>query len=199
MKSVEQARLSHNMKVKDMISNGPWDWPNNWLNEFPIISYIPVPILCTSSSDKYMWCSNNGKCVNYSTNRAWKDLRQYGDQVEWYDLVWFSNCTLKHSFIICIAVQGRLYTQDRLQKWYPDKEMACPLCESCLDSLNHLFLSVHTLNKRLFRSEKVDSKELTVNVINHVRLKLSSLILKKFVQVLEVSKKWDVVMNEKKR
>ncbi|PWA45539.1 reverse transcriptase domain, Reverse transcriptase zinc-binding domain protein [Artemisia annua] len=151
MESVEQARLSHNMKVNDMISN----------------------------------------------------------------------------------VQGRLYTQDRLQKWYPDKEMACPLCESCLDSLNHLFFECpysvkiwkelkvkadqeflpnryddiinrmsnmkHDKNKRLFRSEKVDSKELTVNVINHVRLKLSSLIVKKFVQVLEVSKKWDVVMNEKKR
>ncbi|GJS23757.1 ribonuclease H-like domain, reverse transcriptase, RNA-dependent DNA polymerase [Tanacetum coccineum] len=36
---------------------------------------------------------------------------------------WFSNCTPKHSFIMWIAVQGRLATQDRHQKWYPGKQM----------------------------------------------------------------------------
>ena len=112
--------------------------------------------------------------------------------------------------------------------------MTCPLCEKCLDSLNHLFFGCHyfvkiwrTLkdkagqsaipdkcediiscltnmrhnktirsvliiiilvacvyfvwierNKKLFSSDKTDNKELTENVINHVRLKLSSLTVR---------------------
>ena len=63
------------MKVKDMISNGQWCWPDNWYSEFPILSTIPVPTLCASSEDKYMWYSNNGKTDKYSTKKVWEDLR----------------------------------------------------------------------------------------------------------------------------
>ena len=252
MEYIEQAGLSHNMKVKDMISNGQWCWPDNWYSEFPILSTIHVPTLCATSEDKYMWYSNNGKSDKYSTKKVWEDLRQGGSQVDWYDIVWFSNCTPKHSFIMWMAIQGRLSTQERLHQWYPEKIMACPLCEKCLDSLNHLFFECHysgklwrTLkekagysylpdkwddiissltiirhnkairsvliriilaacvyfvwnerNKRSFTSEGIDNRELIENVINHVRLKLSSLKVKKSAQIVEVSKQWDVLMNE---
>ncbi|PWA57009.1 reverse transcriptase domain, Reverse transcriptase zinc-binding domain protein [Artemisia annua] len=150
-----------------------------------------------------------------------------------------------------MAIQGRLSTQERLHQWYPDKVMTCPLCEKCLDSLNHLFFECQysmkiwksledkegqssipdkwediircltnmrhkktircvliriilaacvyfvwaERNKRLFSSDKMDSRELTENVISHVRLKLSSLTVRRSAQILEVSKKWDILMN----
>ena len=173
--------------------------------------------------------------------------------MEWHDLIWFSNCTPKHSFIMWIAIQGRLSTQDRLQRWYPDKVLTCPLCECCLDSLNHLFFegsfsikvwnelknkaerndlpnkwdeiirnmvntkhnrsikSVlsrillaacvyfiwHERNKRIFTNDKNDAKEVIMNVINYMRLKLSSLNVRKSTQIVKVCKSWDVVMNGK--
>ena len=52
--SIEKAGLSLNMKVKDLVYNGQWKWPDNWLIEFPILSTIPAPNLCTHTSDKYM-------------------------------------------------------------------------------------------------------------------------------------------------
>ena len=122
-----------------MIVNGQWAWPVNWLDEFPILNNIPIPSIATDSKDKYMWCTKDGKVVNYNTKTVWNDLRQRGNNVIWHDLVWFSNCTPKHSFIVWIAILGRLSTQDRLKKWYPDKNMTCSLCENCFDSLNHLF------------------------------------------------------------
>ena len=48
----------------------------------------------------------------------------------------------------------------------------------------------------MFTSERIDNRELIENVINHVRLKLSSLKVKKSAQIVEVSKQWDVLMNE---
>jgi hypothetical protein len=251
--AVDQAGLSQSMKVNEMVFNGQWTWPDNWCNDYSILLTIPNITLNSNSVDKYLWSTNDGKCGNYSTNKAWKDLRQCGDKVEWYEIVWFSNCTPKHSFILWIAMLGRLSTQERLKKWYPNKEMKCSLCGKCLDSLNHLFFecsysikvwkavkdkasmdSIHDKwdeivirmtsvkhnrsiksvlsriilaacvyfiwnerNKRLFTDENINSKELTLNVINHVRIKLSSQTVKKSIQVAEVCKKWEVVMKER--
>ena len=58
LESIKQAELNQNMKVKDMINNGQWCWPNNWLNEFLVLSTIATPSLCTYSIDKYMWYSS---------------------------------------------------------------------------------------------------------------------------------------------
>lgn len=252
LETIDHGEFHQNLKVKDMVCNGNWNWPTNWINDYPILLTIPAPSLC-DSSDRYMWSSNDGRCCNYATNRAWQDLRQAGNKVEWFDLVWFSNCTPKHSFIVWIAIQGRLSTQDRIQKWYPDKVMTCPLCNSCLDSLNHLFFECsfsnkvwtelkikaerndlpnkwdeiirnmvsvkhnrsiksimsrilfaacvyfiwHERNKRLFTNEKNEAKEVSMNVINYMRLKLSSLTVRKTTQIENVCKNWGVVMNEK--
>ena len=58
MEAVDQAGLSQRLKVKDMISNEQWSWPENWTLEFLVLSDIPTPTLCASSSDKFMWCTN---------------------------------------------------------------------------------------------------------------------------------------------
>ncbi|PWA18530.1 reverse transcriptase domain, Reverse transcriptase zinc-binding domain protein [Artemisia annua] len=52
-------------------------------------------------------------------------------------------------------------------------------------------------NRRLFAKDKIDNKELTKNVINHIRLKLSSLNVRKSTQTTEVSKEWEVIMKTK--
>ena len=52
-------------------------------------------------------------------------------------------------------------------------------------------------NKRLFTNDKHDSKELINIVINHIRLKLSSLKVKRSIPVMKVCNNWDVIMNGK--
>ena len=139
MNDVEQAGFDCNMKIKDMINEGQWSWSTEWSNSFPIVQSITVPTLLNDSNDRYLQCSNDGRCVKFSTNKTWKDWRPNGNKVEWCDLNWFYNFTPKHSFILWIAINGRLATQDRLLKWYPDRHMTCSLCDDCPDSLNHLF------------------------------------------------------------
>ena len=53
-------------------------------------------------------------------------------------------------------------------------------------------------NKRVFTNEKQDVEVLINTIVNHIRLKLSSLNVKESLQVANVCKKWNVTMNLKK-
>ncbi|GKA73876.1 reverse transcriptase zinc-binding domain-containing protein [Tanacetum coccineum] len=80
-----------------------------------------------------------GNKVVFSVSKMCKDWMNNGEKVLWHKVLWFSQCTPKHSFILWLAILKRLNTQDRLTKWYPGKIMTCPLCEECPDSHEHLF------------------------------------------------------------
>ncbi|GJX09125.1 reverse transcriptase zinc-binding domain-containing protein [Tanacetum coccineum] len=77
--------------------------------------------------------------VKFSVNRAWKDLSENHDKVAWYNVVWFSNMIPRHAFIVWLLIHGRLPTQDRISKWYPNRSMKCSLCCEEMDSHDHLF------------------------------------------------------------
>lgn len=51
-------------------------------------------------------------------------------------------------------------------------------------------------NKRLFANEKRDYKVLLTVIVNNIRLKLASLKVKKSAKIDEVSKRWQVYMNQ---
>ncbi|GJY20023.1 putative reverse transcriptase domain, reverse transcriptase zinc-binding domain protein [Tanacetum coccineum] len=124
-------------------------WHDRWWRPDPITKFIPMDVIRNDGFDskmklkdmiyRYMWLTKDDKCVNFSTNRAWRDWREDNAKVDWHKFIWFSNCTPKHSFIMWIAILGRLTTQERLQKWYPEKELTCSYCGVCPDSTNHLF------------------------------------------------------------
>jgi hypothetical protein len=54
-------------------------------------------------------------------------------------LVWFTQCIPKHAFVMWMAVQEKLLTQDKIMKWKPNEILKCTLCEGNNDSHSHLF------------------------------------------------------------
>ncbi|GJV85367.1 RNA-directed DNA polymerase, eukaryota, reverse transcriptase zinc-binding domain protein [Tanacetum coccineum] len=246
----KQKGLDPNTKIKDVIKDDKWKWPDIIQNN-SVLKNIHVPKITKGVKDEFFWIKKDGKAVNYSTSITWKDWRNTSEKVVWHDLVWFSNCTPKHSFIMRMLIQNRLTTHERLLKWYPGKQMACLLCGSCPDSINHLFFecsytceiwgklkdltgynslpdkwvdilnlmnskrhnkSIKSVmiriilaacvyfiwterNKRFFIDEKHNCKEMISIVVNHVRLKLASLNVKRTVQVEEINRKWKVIFN----
>ncbi|GJU08021.1 reverse transcriptase zinc-binding domain-containing protein [Tanacetum coccineum] len=62
-------------------------------------------------------------------------------KVEWHKIVWFSNCIPRHAFVLWMAMQNRLSTQDRIAIWKPNDVMQCAFCKQCLDSIEHLFFT----------------------------------------------------------
>ena len=48
------ARLVSNCSVADMINNGEWQWPNDWVVDFPFLAHLNVPNIQQSEQDKTM-------------------------------------------------------------------------------------------------------------------------------------------------
>ncbi|GJU46389.1 reverse transcriptase zinc-binding domain-containing protein [Tanacetum coccineum] len=133
-----EARMKDNDCVADLIHNGDWLWPNEWLINFPILNQLHVPNI-SHQEDSVMWIEDNTKEVEYSVSTAWKSLRDKWPNVNWCHVVWFNQCVPKHAFKIWLAIHGKLLTQDRMMKWQSERDLKCPLCKTCPDSHSHLF------------------------------------------------------------
>lgn len=46
---------------------------------------------------------------------VWNEIRGIKENVSWYEVVWFSHCLPKHAYILCLTIQERITTQDKLQ------------------------------------------------------------------------------------
>ncbi|GJZ77850.1 RNA-directed DNA polymerase, eukaryota, reverse transcriptase zinc-binding domain protein [Tanacetum coccineum] len=85
---------------------------------------------------------NDGKEGKFSTNRMWKDVRGMSNKVEWNDIVWLTNYIPRHNFVLWMAIQNKLCTQDKLAKWYPNKTYCCSLCKKREIHMITCFLTV---------------------------------------------------------
>ncbi|GJY90847.1 RNA-directed DNA polymerase, eukaryota, reverse transcriptase zinc-binding domain protein [Tanacetum coccineum] len=151
--------------------NGKWKWPMSWTRHYPQLNSIPVPNL-VESGYKVVWENNNGEKVKFSINIMWKDWVQIGVKMAWYKIVWFSQCTPKHSFILWLTILKRLSTQDKIIKWYPGKQVSCPLCEECPDSHEHLFFKCpYSMKIWIELKKKINMEEVNndwENILNRV-------------------------------
>ncbi|GKE28272.1 RNA-directed DNA polymerase, eukaryota, reverse transcriptase zinc-binding domain protein [Tanacetum coccineum] len=138
-RDVYDARMSDKCIVNEAIENGNWAWPNEWTDKFLVLRNYGVLNLNISGKDVTRWKDKNGKIVDFSVKQVWKDSHADGMRTNWTGMVWYAECIPKHAFVLWMAVQGRLLTQDRIMKWKPNAILLYPLCEECNDSHEHLF------------------------------------------------------------
>ncbi|GJW00473.1 RNA-directed DNA polymerase, eukaryota, reverse transcriptase zinc-binding domain protein [Tanacetum coccineum] len=136
---VYNAKLDNEARVADLIQDGVWKWPNEWIELFPELLQILTPCLDSQKKDTVWWVNLDKEEVRFSTNNAWRCLRDNWPKVPWYSMVWFSQFNPIQAFILWLAIQGKLMTQDRIMKWKSGVILKCPLCLGCEDSHEHLF------------------------------------------------------------
>ena len=141
-------------KFKDIVTSPDWNWPEEWRSMIPQLANSHVPVMREDRQDQVKWISNNGSVVDFSSQQVWKDLNHFEESVPWYKIVWFKNRIPRHSFILWIAVQERLKTQDKMKRWEKDKILKCSLCGSQSDSHNHLFFDCE-FSKAVWREIKL--------------------------------------------
>ncbi|GJW76253.1 RNA-directed DNA polymerase, eukaryota, reverse transcriptase zinc-binding domain protein [Tanacetum coccineum] len=107
------ARYDNQATLADMIENNKWIWHQEWRTSFPELTILPIPIL-TDSPDKIMLRCNDGSMKIFSTKQTWNDYRPSYPDVSWKNL-------------------------DRIFQWSNDNTMKCSLCNTCMDSHDHLF------------------------------------------------------------
>ncbi|GJR31762.1 RNA-directed DNA polymerase, eukaryota, reverse transcriptase zinc-binding domain protein [Tanacetum coccineum] len=163
-------------QVAEMVHNGEWKWPWDWIDKFPELSQVFIPMF-TDNRDKVLWKRNNGNYTDFSTKKAWEDMRSNGSELYWNKLVWFSQSILGHMFVVYMAVLGKLQTQDIIMVWNKDHNMKCALCNSCPDSHEHLFFKYdfskkvwNEFNRRMMNKRCCyEWKEITRNLAKQYR------------------------------
>lgn len=125
-------------KVSDFVIDDQVIFPTNILVFWPELTN-KIVFVQENRKDEISWKSGNGKKCNFKASIVWNDFKVNHPRVEWFKLVWYSNAIPKHSFILWLAVRGKLLTQDRMQAWQMGGESKCPFCNQQQDSLNHLF------------------------------------------------------------
>ena len=58
-------------------------------------------------------------------------------------MIWFPQAIRRHAFIVWLAIQDRLATQDKLLKWGLTNSVSCVFCRARVEDRNHLFFGCH--------------------------------------------------------
>ena len=136
---ISDSGLTADAKVSTILTSGHWMWPP--ANSIELIRLkeetgaLPQPN--TSHADKVMWDGS----FEFSIKKVWNAIRSPSQQVPWAHLVWFQHHVPRHSFILWLAIRGRLSTQDRLLSFRLVNSMKCHLCLGSVEDLNHLFFA----------------------------------------------------------
>ncbi|KAI8534468.1 hypothetical protein RHMOL_Rhmol10G0092200 [Rhododendron molle] len=125
--------------VSSIIHNDSWRWPRC---RHPIIRKIiehtdPNLTPHVDNEDSVVWTLTASG--SFSVNSAWQALRSKSSEVFWFNTVWYRWHVPRWSFILWLAVLGRLSTKDRLRVWGLLSDSSCALCHGGPESHSHLF------------------------------------------------------------
>ncbi|PWA80172.1 hypothetical protein CTI12_AA200070 [Artemisia annua] len=104
--------IDDKVKMYEMIEDGEWNTKVDFVKN--LLTNIPVPIIHNDTKDEAMWVTKDNKKVKFTIGSVWNDWKEEGQKVMWSSFVWFSQCIPKHSFILWLAINDRLSTQERL-------------------------------------------------------------------------------------
>ncbi|GJT89626.1 RNA-directed DNA polymerase, eukaryota, reverse transcriptase zinc-binding domain protein [Tanacetum coccineum] len=138
-REIYEARLNIDTTMTELVAKYEGTWPDGWSNEYPILKQCGMLRIHDGTRDKAVWLDRNGKENLFSVKQVWKDLNYDETKVDWYKIVWFTKNIPRHAFVLWMAIQNRLSTQDRIVVWKPNEVMQCVFCKQCLDSVEHLF------------------------------------------------------------
>ncbi|GJS29411.1 hypothetical protein Tco_0490031 [Tanacetum coccineum] len=105
--------------VSNLISDGVWRWPIDWLSRILVLAHLHVPLLLDDLDDVILWRDSDGVLRPFSVACVWDTIRTRADL-------------------------QKLKTQDRLRQWDVGPSidlnlLKCPLCDLVPDSHDHLF------------------------------------------------------------
>ncbi|XP_071700677.1 uncharacterized protein [Rutidosis leptorrhynchoides] len=163
------------------------------------------------------WISKSGKVGPYKTSQVWEDLKPIKPRVHWHHVIWFTQANPKHVFILWLANLDRLTTQDKLVwnevkkyllfKGLPDKLQNVvnslaefPFRNQIWDIINRLSVTAavyHIWNERncrMFRGRRRSEMNLIMVIIDGIKLKLTTLIVKRSNAIRVAEKNWGLIL-----
>ncbi|GKB30917.1 RNA-directed DNA polymerase, eukaryota, reverse transcriptase zinc-binding domain protein, partial [Tanacetum coccineum] len=173
------ARLTRELNVIHMISNGQWRWPTEWFDKFPMITQLEVPKLDANSRDKFMWRNRNGQILDFSVGIANIDLC----------FVLLISCRNRVIVLLTDAAydENSLVLENIIQYLSNDKK------DNNIKSILRKLLfaaSIYSIwqerNGRIFRNQKRSCEKVYKSIVDLIKLKLLGLTVKDSVAVREI-------------
>ncbi|GAV92862.1 LOW QUALITY PROTEIN: zf-RVT domain-containing protein, partial [Cephalotus follicularis] len=127
--------LGSQARVKDVLSEGQWCWPQVSGNLMEIqqrVGDIPT----STNPDTIFWAKVGD---SFSTSRAWCAIRTRSNIVEWHELVWHPKRIPKHAFSLWLAIRGAHRTRDKLVTMGVTHTALCVFHCGENESVEHLF------------------------------------------------------------
>ncbi|GKB27728.1 hypothetical protein Tco_0867129 [Tanacetum coccineum] len=189
-RAIYNARLSDNNTVADMIRDGVWQWPQEWISLFPMLCSIQCHVLQNDKCDKGVWKTLNGLSKDFSVQQVWKDTRAVNNPtVNWSKK----------------GLKGKIYADKLSDDW---KGVINDLVQmnnnNVIRSIMRRIVAAAAVyyvwqerNKRIMANEFRSVDVLFEIILEYVKLKIMTLKVKLFVQVKKVAKEWDVMVKEK--
>lgn len=138
-KDIVSSGLKFKSVVSDVFIDGVWMWPMDLFLKYGSVLSSFFPVLVSGMGDKVKWRDNHGRFKDFDDTVVWEDFCATKNEVQWSKLVWFSQNIPRYAFILWLAVNERLNTQDRLEKWKIENFQFCAFCKDVKDSHCHLF------------------------------------------------------------
>ncbi|GJS87445.1 reverse transcriptase domain, reverse transcriptase zinc-binding domain protein [Tanacetum coccineum] len=137
-RGIHRAGFDISSKVQDVISNESWKWLNEWLLKYPSLYTIIVPTLVSNSLDRLFRVVVVGAAYQdvdswFSVAIVWECIRPRGDEIDWYNLVWFSHDIPRHAIHLWLVIKRKLKTQDTPRQWDLKPYTGVPNMPSSLD------------------------------------------------------------------
>nr|GEU42715.1 hypothetical protein [Tanacetum cinerariifolium] len=178
-------------KVKDAVNNGEWSWPADWFAKYPLLNSVAAPSLSVMQ-DRLEWRDRLEIVKPFSVNAVWNCIRPRAAVVNWFDVVWFTNCIPRHAFHMWLVVKRRLKTQDLLRPWDVwDSVKSLAGLPNAIGSISSIVdLLIPFAKRRSIRS--VVAKLVTDSIKSSIRLKLLSCVFKKSRDALLIKRLWDL-------
>ncbi|GJT14796.1 hypothetical protein Tco_0873502 [Tanacetum coccineum] len=82
-RDIARSGFSLDDSVNNLISDGFWRWPLDWLSRFPIMAQLQVPLLIGDIDDVILWHGNDGVLGPFSVACAWDTIQTRDDIVNW--------------------------------------------------------------------------------------------------------------------
>ncbi|GJW01841.1 RNA-directed DNA polymerase, eukaryota, reverse transcriptase zinc-binding domain protein [Tanacetum coccineum] len=168
------ARLKEDLTLRDMITNGQWNWPKEWYEKFPMVTQVACPTLNDVTTDKIVWRNKDGKDLKFFVNIAYADMSiqinlENGGIMQLIDAI----CAAMNQKTLIISCSNVPFLE---------------IFRAALVEL--LILNIMERNGRIFRDAKRSCEEVFKCIVEVIKHKVLGITFKDSKVVRDVEDKW---------
>ncbi|GJZ11796.1 hypothetical protein Tco_0546555 [Tanacetum coccineum] len=182
-------------KVRDLIHDGVWKWPVEWLNKHPLLGTIPVPTIQMDKKDYLEWRDSDGIGKPFLVSHVWHSIRPRADVVPWFNfdvaaglaMIWThlksfvglsrADSSLDSIISLLLPIAKRKYSKSTIGK---------------LVVAAAAYFIWQERNRRLFKNSKRSVKEVIDCAMSSIRMKLMSCHFKKSKDGVMFARLWEL-------